>query len=111
MYGNYENHGNHRRKRNAKGSKPISSFTTQDLVKGNNLELIVAALLLAGKLNVDSVELFRVEPVVAVTLLGKYFQPERDNENALAAFLEENGDLTLDDVFEALQQRMEKGGN
>lgn len=110
MYGNHENYGNHRRKRNTKVPKAISSFSMQDLFKGKNLELIVAALLLSGKLKVDSVELFRVEPVVAVSLLGEYLQPEKDNTNALATFLEENGDITLDDVFEVFQQRMEKGG-
>jgi hypothetical protein len=35
--------------------------------------------------------------------------PSKSKQNALADFLEENGDMTLDDVFEALQKRMEKG--
>jgi len=110
MYGNRENNGNHRRKRNVEDSKQSANLSMQDLFKNKNLELIVAALLLSGKLKVDSVELFRVEPVVAVSLLGEYLQPEKDNTNTLAAFLEENGEITLDDVFDALQQRMGKGG-
>ncbi|WP_238457927.1 hypothetical protein [Alkalihalobacterium alkalinitrilicum] len=88
---------------------PITECSIQDLFKGKNLDLIAAALLLTGKLKVDSVELFRGSPVVVVTLLGKYLTTGNDKSNALADFLEENGDMTLDDVFDAFQKRMEKG--
>ncbi|OLO39433.1 hypothetical protein BTR23_10105 [Alkalihalophilus pseudofirmus] len=87
----------------------MTECSIQDLFKGKNLDLIAAALLLTGKLKVDSVELFRGSPVVVVTLLGKYLTTGNDKSNALADFLEENGDMTLDDVFDAFQKRMEKG--
>jgi hypothetical protein len=93
---------------NKKHPKTIP-YSIQDLFKGKNLDLIAAALLLSGKLKVDSVELYRGSPVIAVTLLGQYMTPSKSKQNALADFLEENGDMTLDDVFEALQKRMEKG--
>jgi hypothetical protein len=89
----------------------FSNFSIQDLFKGKHLDIVAAALLLSGRLKVDSVELFRGSPTVTVTLLGKYLTQEKVKANALADFLEENGDMTLDDVFEALQKRLEKGDN
>ncbi len=109
----YGNNGNYRKPfqppNPANKQGPINTpYSIQDLFKGKNLDLIAAALLLSGKLKVDSVELFRGAPAVSVTLLGKYITPNKEKQNALADFLEENGDMTLDDVFEAMQRRMEK---
>ncbi|MCL7749418.1 hypothetical protein [Halalkalibacter alkaliphilus] len=92
-----------------KSKKPkVSSYNVQDLFTGKNLDIIAAALLLSGKLKVDAVELYRSSPVVTVTLLGEFLTPGNDKSNALADFLKENGDMTLDDVFEAFQQRIEE---
>lgn len=89
----------------------ISDFSIKDLFNGKYLDLVAAALLLTGRLKVDSVELYRGSPLVSVTLLGKYLTTEKEKANALTDFLEENGDMTLDDVFEAFQNRMEKEKN
>ncbi|MDD4036118.1 MAG: hypothetical protein PHS45_02210 [Bacilli bacterium] len=91
---------------------PFPDFSIQDLfIKGKCLDIVAAVLLLTGKLKVDSVEIFRGSPIVSVTLLGKYLTCDEEKTNALLDFLEENGDMTLDDVFEALQTRMEKERN
>lgn len=107
MYRNDKN--NRRSAKNEIPPKALADFSIQDLLKGKNLEIVAAALLLTGKLKVDSVELFRMSPVVNVTLVGKYVTRETKKMNALANFLEENGDLTLDEVFDAIQTRMQKG--
>lgn len=117
MYGKYDNNG---RKPNPTPQNQIPpnakcpsklDYSLHDLFKGKHLDIVAAALLLTGKLKVDSVELFRGSPVVVVTLLGKYCTKENKKANALSDFLEENGNMTLDDVFEAFQKRMEKGDN
>ncbi|HLR80043.1 MAG TPA: hypothetical protein VK119_05625 [Bacillota bacterium] len=107
MYRNDKN--NRRSAKNEIPPKALADFSIQDLLKGKNLEIVAAALLLTGKLKVDSVELFRMSPVVNVTLVEKYVTRETKKMNALANFLEENGDLTLDEVFDAIQTRMQKG--
>ncbi len=99
----------HRKHIPPKSERTASDYTIQDLFKGKHLDIVAAALLLTGRLKVDAVELYRGSPVIAVTLLGKYLTTEKEKANALADFLEENGDMTIDDVFEALQKRMEKG--
>src|SRR5699024_4596481 len=95
MYRNDKN--NRQSDKNEIPTKALADFSIQDLLKGKNLEIVAAALLLTGKLKVDSVELFRMSPVVNVTLVGKYVTRETKKMNALANFLEENGDLTLDE--------------
>jgi|HigsolmetaAR204D_1030405.scaffolds.fasta_scaffold00769_9 hypothetical protein len=91
---------------------PFASYTLQDLLKGKHLEIITAALLLSGKLKVDSVQLFRSSPVVQVNLLGQFLdnggENGSDKSKALADFLEENGDMTIDDIIEAFQRRMKR---
>ncbi|MDQ0351604.1 hypothetical protein J2R98_001421 [Alkalibacillus filiformis] len=94
----------------AKQYPNIADYSVADLYRGKHLDLITAALLLTGKLKVDSVELFRNNPSVEVTLLGRYMVPKKEHINALEEFLEENGDLTLDEIFEALNKRLEKEG-
>lgn len=85
-----------------------SSYTLNDLLKGKDLEIIAASLLLLGKLKVDSVQLYRNSPTVTVTVIGA-FQNESKNNNKMADFLNENGDITIDEIFEGIQKRMNKG--
>lgn len=87
-----------------------SSYTLHDLLKGKDLEIITASLLLLGKLKVDYVSLFRNTPDVTVTLLGKYKKTQEDKMNSLTEFLNDNGDITIDEVFEAFSKRMNKKG-
>ena len=72
------------------------------------MEIIAASLLLLGKLKVDSVLLYRNSPTVTVTLVGA-FQKESKNNNKMADFLNENGDITIDEIFDGIQKRMNKG--
>lgn len=88
--------------------KVNSKYTVEDLLKGNDLDIIAASLLLIGKLKVDSVELFRNTPNISVSLIGKYRSTEDDKANNMADFLEQNGDMTIDDVFNAFSKRMNK---
>jgi len=88
--------------------KNNQQYTMKDLLKGKDLEIIAASLLLLGKLKVDSVQLYRNTPNISVTLLGKYQSKEDEKANNMADFLEQNGDMTLDDVFDALSKRINK---
>ncbi len=83
-------------------------YSLHDLLKGKNLDIVAAALLLSGKLKVDSVELFRGSPVIVVSLLGKYKTLENEKVSKITEFLADNGDMTLDDLFEAIKQRTQK---
>ncbi len=85
-----------------------SKYTLHDLLKGKDLDIIAASLLLLGKLRVESVQLFRDSPTISVTLLGQYQSVKDDKSENMANFLDENGDMTLDEVFEALSKRMNK---
>lgn len=88
--------------------KVNSKYTVQDLLKGKDLDIIAASLLLIGKLKVDSVELYRNTPNISVSLIGKFRSAEDDKANNMADFLEQNGDMTIDDIFDALSKRMNK---
>lgn len=86
-----------------------STYTVHDLLKGKDLDIIAASLLLLGKLKVESVQLFRNSPTIGVTLIGKYKNLKDDTaEKNMSDFLDENGDMTLDEVFEELSKRMNK---
>jgi len=85
-----------------------SKYTLGDLLKGKDLEIVAASLLLLGKLKVDSVQLFRDKPVISVTLLGEFKSLNDNKVDEMASFLKENGDLTLDEVFEGIKRRMSK---
>lgn len=85
-----------------------STYTLHDLLKGKDLDIIAASLLLLGKLKVESVQLFRNSPTISVTLIGKYKNLKDDKSENMSDFLDENGDMTLDEVFEALSKRMNK---
>lgn len=116
MNGNYKSSGRKNLNKIHQGCIPPTSkknikpsdYSIQDLFKGKHLDIVTAALLLSGRLKVDSVELFRGSSAINVTLIGKYLTNGKDKTNALTDFLEENGDMTLDEVFEGLYKRMEK---
>ncbi|RNB86984.1 hypothetical protein EDM56_14855 [Brevibacillus fluminis] len=75
---------------------------------GNNLEIIVAFLLLSGKLRVDAVQLFR-QATMIVSLTGKYItlgDLNNTNVDNLLKFLNDNGSLTVDEIIEALKKKM-----
>jgi hypothetical protein len=85
-----------------------SNYTLGDLLKGKDLEIVAASLLLLGKLKVDSVQLYRDKPVISVTVLGEFKSFKDKKVNEMADFLEENGDMTLDELFEGIKKRMNK---
>ncbi|MEK4404483.1 MULTISPECIES: hypothetical protein [Sporosarcina] len=87
---------------------PNTKYTLGDLLKGKDLEIVAASLLLLGKLKVDSVQLFRDKPVISVTLLGEFKSLNDKKVNEMTDFLEKNGDLTLDELFEGIKRRMNK---
>jgi len=77
-------------------------------LSSNRLEIIVAALLLTGKLRVDSVQLFR-QATLIVGLTGKYKTlANQTNIDKIIKFLNDNGNITLDEMIEALKQKMEQ---
>ncbi|MEK4508611.1 hypothetical protein EJP82_00380 [Paenibacillus anaericanus] len=89
------------KKQNCKRSTPKSSL------KSKNLEIIVASLLLTGKLKVDSIELFR-EASTVISLVGKFNtlgDLSNPNIGKMTQFLDENGGMTLDEVFAALKKK------
>jgi len=94
----------------SKNNPRIEDISVQDLLRGKQLEIVTAALLITGKLKVDVISVFRDSPVISVNLLGQFRRKpqENDKSNALAQFLEENGDMTIDDIIDAIQKRMSK---
>lgn len=93
-----------------KGSTKTNAANTllNGNLKGKNLEIIVAALLASGKLRVDAVTLFR-EATLVVELTGKYKTLQNmtsTNTDKLVDFMNQNGDMTLDDVMQAFQKRI-----
>lgn len=74
--------------------------------KNKSLEYTVAALLLTGKLRVDSVQLFR-EASMVITLTGQYktLAMNGTNIDKMVKFLDNNGDMTLNEVIEALKKK------
>ncbi|WP_075620164.1 hypothetical protein [Paenisporosarcina indica] len=83
-------------------------YTLNDLLKGKDLDIIAASLLILGKLKVDSVELFRNSPTIGISLIGKYRTIDDFKENAMDEFLNSNGNMTVDEIFDALSKRMNK---
>ena len=57
----------------------------------------------------DSVLLYRNSPTVTVTLIGAFQNDSKNNNNKMADFLDENGDITIDEIFDGIQKRMNKG--
>ncbi|MFD3257705.1 MULTISPECIES: hypothetical protein [Paenibacillus] len=91
----------------ASPSKNGKSKTSSSKSKKNkSLEYTVAALLLTGKLRVDSVQLFR-EASLVITLTGQYktLAMNGTNIDKMVKFLDNNGDMTLNEVIEALKKK------
>ncbi|GIP52030.1 hypothetical protein [Paenibacillus vini] len=75
------------------------------LLQGNKkLELVVAALLLTGRLKVDSIQLY-TDSSLFVSLVGKFKTLNNDTVDKLVNFMNENGDITLNDFMEALKKK------
>ncbi|MGG3868584.1 hypothetical protein [Brevibacillus laterosporus] len=75
----------------------------------NNLELIVAVLLLTGKLRVDAVQLFR-QATMIVSLTGKYITlDDLNNKNVdnMLKVLNDNGNMTVDEIIQTLKKKMD----
>ncbi len=89
----------------------LNNYSIQDLFQDKKLEIIAAALLLTGKLKVDSVEVFRNSSAVNVTLVGKYITKESKKVNNMIHFMDENGDITLNEILEAMSSIMDRKGS
>lgn len=90
------------RKNNRANSKDKNSIF--DYVQGNNIEIIVAALLLSGKLRFDSIQLFR-EASVVVSLVGQYetlFDLSSVDVNRMNKILNENEKMTITTLIQKL---------
>lgn len=71
------------------------------------LEYAVAALLLTGKLKVDSVQMF-TDASLLVSLVGKYKSLGNLNDSnvdKLVSFLDDNSSLTLNEIMAALKKK------
>ncbi|MNI18548.1 hypothetical protein D3C76_1217700 [compost metagenome] len=91
-----------------KNCKAKNGSSIQDLLQNHNLEIVVAALLLTGKLRVDAVQLFR-QATMIVSLTGKYktlANMNNSNVSNMIKFLNDNGDMTLDEVIQAFKSKM-----
>ncbi|WP_158738571.1 hypothetical protein [Alteribacillus sp. YIM 98480] len=93
---------------NNKNNSSLPPYTVADLLNGHNLDIIAAVLLVTGKLKVNTVEIYRGEPTVEVHLIGDYKNGTNDKATKMADFLKENGDMTVDDVMEAIKQRLSR---
>lgn len=90
-----------------KNGKAKNGSSVHDLLQNHNLEIVVAALLLTGKLRVDSVQLFR-QATMIVSLTGKYKTlagMNNSNVNNMINFLNNNGNMTLDEVIQAFKSK------
>ncbi|MFB0830642.1 hypothetical protein ACEU2D_13595 [Brevibacillus laterosporus] len=94
---------------NAKKKQSTNNSSILHCMNGNNLELIVAALLLTGKLRVDAVQLFR-QATMIVSLTGKYVtlgDLNNTNVDSMLKFLNDNGNITVDEIIQALKKKMD----
>lgn len=94
---------------NSAGKNKSSSSSKKNGKKGGfrpkTPEYTVAALLLSGKLRVDSVQLYR-NATMFVSLVGEYRTISSDaNADKLLNFLNENGDLTINDIINAIKKK------
>lgn len=97
MYSNNSNRNKH------------STYTLNDLLKGKDIEIVAASLLLLGKLKVDSVQLFRDRPVIAVSLLGEFKKMNGQKVDEMTEYLAKNGDMTINEIIEGFTKRMNNG--
>ncbi|WP_010278234.1 hypothetical protein [Paenibacillus senegalensis] len=80
-------------------------------LKDKKLEVVVAALLLTGKLKVDSVQLYRNASTV-ISLVGQFKTIgglNNSNIESMVNFLNKNGNMTLDEVVEAFRIKTGNG--
>ncbi|WP_025692826.1 hypothetical protein [Paenibacillus zanthoxyli] len=90
-----------------KNSSAKKKTTGSALKESRGLELTVAALLLTGKLKVDSVQLY-TNASLFVSLVGRYKKLSDlsdSNVEKLVNFMNDNGNLTLNDLMEALKKK------
>ncbi|MHA6533657.1 hypothetical protein [Paenibacillus sp. BAC0078] len=93
-------------KKNGVKKQPANSKT--QVPKG--LEFTVAALLLSGKLRVDSVQMF-TNATLVIGLTGKYTtlnDLSNNNVDKLVSFLDDNSSLTLNEIMSALKKKADK---
>lgn len=105
------NSNNHKSKSSPNGQKRScynSNTAIFSALQGKNVDFLVAALLATGKLTVDSVTLFR-QATLVVGLTGKY-KTLSDNSNVdkMVQFLNDNRNMTLDEVIQAFQKKTRK---
>ncbi len=92
---------------NFKKHPAVNDYSLEDLTSGKPLDVVVAALLLSGKLKVDGVQLFRESPALIVTLIGKFGTGDDNKNNNTKNFSQ--GTNGWNDVFDVFQQRTQKG--
>lgn len=95
---------NKKQQNNSTKKKKTTNSTILGSLQGNNLEFIVAALLITGKLRVDAVQLFR-EATMIVSLVGQYNTLKKMNNtnvNDLINFINNNANLTLNELIQAM---------
>lgn len=101
---------NKKQQNNSSKKNKTSNSTVLDSLQGHNLEFIVAALLVTGKLRVDAVQIFR-EATLIVSLVGQYNTLKKmdntnnANMNNLIDFINNNANLTVAELVQAM------GGN
>ncbi len=90
------------------GTKKPPVNPNKQIPKG--LEYTVAALLLTGKLRVDSVQMY-TDASLFVSLVGKYKSlsdtspGNSNNVDKLVNFLDDNNSLTLNEIMTALKKK------
>lgn len=93
-----------------KGKKPAAAKKTAASSKTQipkGLEYTVAALLLTGKLKVDSIQMY-TDASMFVSLVGKYRtlgDLSNSNVDKLVSFLDDNSSLTLNEIMTALKKK------
>ncbi|AWX57754.1 MULTISPECIES: hypothetical protein [Brevibacillus] len=93
---------------NEKKKPTTNNQSALQCLTGPNLEILVAVLLLTGKLRVDSVQLFR-QATMIVGLTGEFITlSDLNNKNVdnMLKFLNDNGNMTVDDIISALKKKM-----
>ncbi|HZG14334.1 MAG TPA: hypothetical protein VE710_04845 [Candidatus Bathyarchaeia archaeon] len=75
-------------------------------LKEESAEFIIIALLLADQLKYQSLLVDR-EGTVEIVLQGQFKKTEGTTAQKMADFLEENGNMTLDEAIEGLRLRLE----
>lgn len=89
-----------------KHNKQNDNDMLNNIMQSKKPELAIVALLLSGKLKFDSVSLFR-EASLIVSLVGAFNKMDTDRVNQMADFLDENGDMTIDEIFKAFKRKVQ----